>query len=156
MIVFESGNRDAKVETYLGGPYSFWESLRKGGIGSVKIIYLNGLEKFDAVAEASGASNLCNLHLYKAGFAIRFIKQNQSAIAAIRHDELRQIHFITTPILAWTGRKKVIRYEAHLVLHLADHSIQFKISPTFYNPFKSFLRKHFNHEVLYFEENPLT
>ena len=45
--IIENGVLEDEDLSYFGGRYSFWEILKKRGVGSPKVIYNSGIEEFE-------------------------------------------------------------------------------------------------------------
>ena len=68
----KNGELAAKDIKYFGGQYSFWEKIRKRGIGSTKIIYDSGIGEFDNLKRnITGEIGFVNFELLKNGLILR-------------------------------------------------------------------------------------
>jgi hypothetical protein len=131
-----------KVATYLGGKYSFMDSLLMGGTGSVRIVYQRGLLEFDKIASLNTDLPFCNFEMYRQGFSIRLIKKGQGQILGIRSSDIFEILFVTTPIRIRVRSRSVVRHKGVLIVKLSGCPVFFEVPQVYYVSFKRFLTKH--------------
>ena len=69
-------NRDHKqmLEEFVGKPYSFWESLKRGGIGSKRMIVKQLSPNLNFITNVISDLNYANIELRKKGILIRINK----------------------------------------------------------------------------------
>ena len=144
------GDRN-RIARYVGREYSFFDSILKGGTGSVRIVYVKGIRELDDVASLDTSLAFCNLQIYKEGFAIRLIKKDVGQILGIRFSELDKVVFITTPMRVRTRFRVVIRHRADVVLNCAGINTHFQVLQVCYKSFKNFMSTHFPKKIIDWE-----
>jgi hypothetical protein len=132
-----------KIATYLGGKYSFMDSLLMGGTGSVRIVYQRGLPEFDTIASLNTDLPFCNFEMHRKGFSIRLIKRGKGQILGIRSSDIFEISFVTTPIRTRVRRSIVVRHKGVLIITTSECTVFFEVPQVYYVSFKRFLTKHF-------------
>lgn len=82
-----------KIIAKYGGPYSLWQKIKIGGVGSPRVIYKSGLSTFDAIHYTDNQEqSLTNFQLLREGFIIRINKRQQLGIAIEKLNQLENIH----------------------------------------------------------------
>lgn len=90
-----NGELTAKDIKYFGGQYSFWDKVRKRGIGSAKIIYDSGIEEFDKLKRnITGEIGFVNFELLKNGLILRLNITQRFSCIGIKLDEIKEINLI--------------------------------------------------------------
>jgi hypothetical protein len=88
----ELTNKDIR---YFGGEYSFWEKVKKRGVGSPKIIYESGIEEFDNLKRnVEGEIGFVNFELLKNGLILRLNLNQRFGWIGMKIDELKEINLI--------------------------------------------------------------
>lgn len=76
-----------------GGPYSFFDKIKLGGIGSQKIVYEGGLQVFEEEEIVSyNEVVFFTMELLKNGLILYFNKRNTNRAAGIKLDQLEKVH----------------------------------------------------------------
>ncbi|CAN5295897.1 hypothetical protein BH23BAC1_BH23BAC1_41900 [soil metagenome] len=151
MIVSKIKFSNKDIENYLGGQFSFFESLKRGGVGSIKLLYVAGIKEFDKIAENNPAMNYCNFQLYKNGMAVLFHKKGEGFVAGIHYGEIEIIKFFSIPIKIRSNFKVKVKYQAELEIHVQDSQVKLLVPVINYKPLKLFLHKNINPQLLDFQ-----
>ena len=141
------GDRN-RIARYVGGEYSFLDSILKGGTGSVRIVYIKGINEFDRVSSLDTSLAFCNVQIYREGFAIRLIKKDVGQILGVRFSELSKVIFVTTPMRVRMRFRVVIRHRADVVLNCAGINTHFQVPQVYYKSFKNFMGIHFPSDII--------
>ncbi|MCX2744232.1 hypothetical protein OO013_10165 [Mangrovivirga sp. M17] len=79
-----------KIKYLYGDTFTFWESLKLGGIGSPRLILINSTdEETQKLINRTNASKNCNIQLLKNGFLIRFRSKNDEYGIGINFSEIK-------------------------------------------------------------------
>jgi hypothetical protein len=155
MIIENIKDTRNKISRYLGGEYSFWATILRGGTGSVRLVYVSGQKEFDDVASQDSSLSFCSFQIYKAGFAIRIIKKGNGQILGIQFAELKRISFATTPIRTRVRRRIVIRYRAEMMIDFVGGKMCFNVLQVHYKSFKKFLVFNFDEQIIEYKLEPI-
>ncbi len=118
---------------YVGKPYSFWQRIRSGGVGSQKVIYISGIKEFDRYSQTNRETNHVNFERFTEGIAIRFFKRHtgyyRGWVCLLRYSDFQ------TKIISKT------RSVYHIILITPESEIVFEINVGAVESFKSFIKK---------------
>ncbi|QCK15114.1 hypothetical protein [Mangrovivirga cuniculi] len=79
-----------KIKYLYGDTFTFWESLKLGGIGSPRLILVNSSdEETEELIKRTNASKNCNIQLLKNGFLIRFRSKNDEYGIGISFNDVK-------------------------------------------------------------------
>ncbi|NMM50009.1 hypothetical protein [Marinigracilibium pacificum] len=82
-----------EIYSQVGDPYTFWESLRLGGIGSPRLILVDSTDQdINELIFKTNASKDCNIQLLKQGILIRFRSRNDEYGISIKFNEIAKIN----------------------------------------------------------------
>ena len=117
-----TGNAPWEILRKYGGKFGFFEKIKMGGVGSVKIVYHSGLTEFDELREEPG-NDLCyiNFEFLKKGLLGR-VNKGQKLIGVIMHfDEVEKILLSKNTIaessqLANIGLLKIYSYSGEILV----------------------------------------
>ena len=149
------GRLRSKWIEYIGGEYNFIEKIRQNGVGSPRMIYRKGIERFDAVSECSNDTNYINIEQFKNGIAIRLKKEDLFICAVVPKDKIEQIVFETFKIKVYYKGQEVIKKAARIYLDVEAHRVDFLLSAAFYKSGRAFFSKHFFCNKVEFSESAL-
>ena len=62
------------MDDFVGQPYSFWEALKRGGVGSKRMIVNNLSPNLNFIINESSDINYANIEIRKKGILIRITK----------------------------------------------------------------------------------
>lgn len=106
---------------YFGGAYTFWEKIRRRGVGSSKVIYERGIPAFDEVDRGlANKLGFVNFELLKNGLILRLNQNQRIACVGIRLSELTRIDLVAFRIEL--RQKKMGRLQTKII-HRAELSI---------------------------------
>ena len=132
---------------YLGGKYSFFQSIKKGGVGSPQFLYKDGIDKWDKMDGEFQYKSVCSIELHKKGIALWYNKRQKIHAALIPYEEVIAINYHSFKVDAQP------LYQTKYILEAGNLDIQLKESDTpvsFYVPapkhktLVKFLNKHFS------------
>ncbi len=136
---------------YFGGKYSLWESMKRKGVGSPRIIYHSGIEEFDKLHRGTvGEVGFVNFELLKNGLILRLNISQRINCIGIKLDEIAEINLIGYPVEIMTKQrvfgKKIskIVYRGALEIVESDDTLKFSV-----------LTKDFKSITNYFEKDEL-
>lgn len=103
-------NRDHKqiLEEFVGKPYSFWESLKRGGIGSKRMIVKQLSPNLNFITNVISDLNYANIELRKKGILIRINKGLKNFTWAI---PFYQLVFYKTDFTSIHAQGRFIHFE---------------------------------------------
>ena len=103
-------NRDHKqmLEEFVGKPYSFWESLKRGGIGSKRMIVKQLSPNLNFITNVISDLNYANIELRKKGVLIRINKGLKNFTWAI---PFYQLVFYKTDFTSIHAQGRFIHFE---------------------------------------------
>ena len=79
-------------KAYFGGAYSFWERIKMSGVGSSKIVYLNGIAAFDAMNDGiENEMNFVSFEIMKNGLILRLNRTQKLACVGVKITEIEKI-----------------------------------------------------------------
>ena len=100
--------------SYFGGAYTFWEKIRRRGVGSSKIIYESGIPDFDNIDRGlAGELGFVNFELLKDGLILRLNQNQRIACVGIRLSELTRIDLVAFRIEL--RQKKLGRWQSKII-----------------------------------------
>lgn len=152
MIISKNNINRRAIDQYLGGQFSLFESFKRGGVGSIKLVYIGGLNEFDKIAERNANTNYCNLQVYKKGLAIIFHKKDEGIVAGINYAEIRSIIFLSIPVKVRYNQKVVTRHQAEIEIQVQECTIKLFVPVINYKPLKLFLTRNIDPSLLDFQE----
>lgn len=130
-----------KYAQYVGKTFPFFDRLKMGGTGSIRMIYLKGLNTFDEMTDLSTSLQYVSMELRQQGFVIRYSKKNIYKACLVKYNELENISIVSQKIrIYYKGRPKII-HEAVIVFKLKDISFCLGLLPIFYKAGIAFFRK---------------
>lgn len=89
------GNFTLEDLKWLGGKYTFWRRIKKGGIGSGKALYREGIEAFDRIQRGiEGEVCMVNFELLREALVIRANCNNRIAIVGVRYEDVISIQMV--------------------------------------------------------------
>ncbi len=102
-------------------PFGWIEKLKMGGTGSVKVVYLQGIEYFDKKIIQRTDLPMANFELLKKAMLIRLSIHNECYTIAVLKQELLEINvknfkkdiFLLSLILGENTSSKVIEFEVN-------------------------------------------
>ena len=80
-----------KIYHQLGGRYSFWERLKRGGVGSPMLYYADGIVELDQLQNLAPDELRINFELLKAGVLMRIAERTNSYFIPIAITEISAI-----------------------------------------------------------------
>jgi hypothetical protein len=84
---------------WVGGSYSWLDRIRRGGIGSPKVIYVSGIPAFDQLShQVEGQTTFANFELLREGLLLRGNCTQRIAAVALRYEEIESIHLMGYPV----------------------------------------------------------
>jgi len=103
-------NRDHKqmLEEFVGKPYSFWEILKRGGIGSKRMIVKQLSPNLSFISNSISDLNYANIELRKKGILIRINKGLKNFTWAI---PFYQLVFYKTDFTSIHAQGRFIHFE---------------------------------------------
>ena len=152
-----------KGQEFLGGKFNWVENLKLKGVGSVKFLYLSGINDFDEIKLQSQNLDYVNLEIFKNGLAIRFSKRNIHKALLIRYDVINSINIVSQRIRKIHRGKEIIVKKADLAINFENESLTLGLTPSNYtsgieffekNPINSFCNHNLNPEII--EDNNFT
>jgi len=85
-VSYRNKDVDNEIKALVGKPYSFWERLKMGGVGSQRFVVSGGNEALTALMEKTSSMHFCNLELRQKGVVVWFrIKLDNYALAIPHH-----------------------------------------------------------------------
>lgn len=134
---------------FFGGEYSFFEKLKLKGVGSPKLIYLDGNNKFDAIdRKIEWEIPFVNFELLKNGLIARLNQNQRTAPIGFKLDDIKRINLIGFKIHIKTktfrGYKTKIVHRGELEIITEEKIMHLNI-----------LTKDFASVVQYFKKEPL-
>lgn len=85
-VSYQRKSTEDDIKELVGVPYSVWERLRLGGVGSQRFIVYGGNEALTALMEKSSSMHFCNIELRTKGVVVWFrIKLDNYALAIPYH-----------------------------------------------------------------------
>ncbi len=139
----ELSKKDLKI---FGGAYSFFEKLKKKGIGSPKIIYQSGIAEFDNLKRnVEGETGFVNFELLKNGLILRLNISQRTSCIGMKLNEVEQINLVGYRIIL-RGRypgisEPKIFHTGDLEIIESDHRINFSVVATKFDGMVDFFRK---------------
>lgn len=80
---------------YFGGQFSFWEKIKKKGIGSPKLIYEAGVEEFNKINRGiQGEIGFVNFELLKNGLILRLNVNQRHSCLGVRLSDVKAINLV--------------------------------------------------------------
>lgn len=142
--IIENGVLSIEDTEYFGGRFSLWENLKRGGVGSPKIIYQSGIEEFDKIKRnVEGEIGFVNFELMKNGLILRLNINQRMRCVGLRLDEIEAINLVAYRI-AVTGigknkSKNIFRGELELLD--SGNSMKFLVHERDFKGLKNFFQK---------------
>jgi hypothetical protein len=153
-----SGNLEADDIRYLGGKYSLLERIKKGGIGSTKVLYESGIQAFDALDNGvANESSFVNFELMRNGLVFRLNRTQRLRCLGIRLSDIEAIHLIAYRIeIKVRGAKKIVhRGELEIVDREGESSSFRVVARNFKGILKFFGKEEFAGKFFYtLSDNP--
>ncbi len=85
-VSYHKKDVDEEIRVLIGSPYSLWDRLKMGGVGSQRFIVSGGNEALTALMEQSSSMHFCNIELRQKGVVVWFrIKLDNYALAIPYH-----------------------------------------------------------------------
>ena len=86
-----------KIYAELGGRYSFWERLKRNGIGSPMLFYQDGTAQLDQLQSLAPDEIRINFELLKAGILLRIAERTNSYFIPIAKAEIATLQLVKEP-----------------------------------------------------------
>ncbi|MEM6842589.1 MAG: hypothetical protein AAF632_10220 [Bacteroidota bacterium] len=119
------------------------EKIRHRGIGSPRLIYQSGLEKFNFVGNRSNDTDYVNIELLKGGIAIRLKQEDYFVCALTPKTDLKKVNFESFKIKTYYQGREIIKLAARISLLIEDHTVDLLLSAAYYKPGLAFFKKPF-------------
>ncbi len=79
------------VEQACGSPYGFWESVRRGGVGSERILLVDGPASLLEMIDRAEDRGYCSFEARRKGLVIRFRSRLETLAIPIGFEEIREV-----------------------------------------------------------------
>lgn len=143
----------SKVDEIVGPPFTKWEQLRLGGVGSMKMIHLAGIEFMSIYDQPSKMDCYFALELRPNGLIGRSYGSEEE-VFLVQKEAIHQIAFMTFRVEVLTGRGIVIKKEAIIVIRNSEQEIKAYVPASAYKAIKSFYKKDWlSAKVAFFEDD---
>jgi len=130
----------SKVDKLVGAPFTKWQQLRLGGVGSMKMIHLGGIEFMSVYDQSSKMDCYFALELRPNGLIGRSYG-NGEEVFVVQKGAIHQIAFTTFKVEVVTKRGIVLKNEAIIVIRNSEKEIKAYASASAYKAVKSFYKK---------------
>jgi len=131
---------------YFGGQFSFWEKVKRKGIGSPKLIYEAGVEGFDKINRSiQGEIGFVNFELLKNGLILRLNVNQRHSCLGVKLSDVKAINLVAYRIeIKYRQFGSVIKKIVHrgeLEVVEANERIIFTIVSREFSGIKAFFEK---------------
>lgn len=156
MKELKNSNEYNKVNAEIGSAYDVKESIRLGGTGSPKMVYVGGIEFFGQSEKLGATMNRFNFELYPNGLIGHYNKSNRVLGCVIKRTEIESISFISRRILMPRKlRADKLVHDAKVILKLTNgESIQIYTPIKLHKQAKNFFTKDWLEKATDFSEDP--
>ncbi|RME96887.1 MAG: hypothetical protein D6772_11220, partial [Bacteroidetes bacterium] len=148
--ITQGGVIDPEDILWLGGSYSWLKRIRRGGIGSPKVIYVSGIPSFDQLSHGvAGQTTFANFELLTEGLLLRANCTQRLAAVATRYEALKAIRLTGYPVKVrgprrWrskTANYDVVYKGALTVVDQEDQAYYFATRVSEFEAVKAFFSK---------------
>ncbi|UKN03471.1 hypothetical protein K6119_08085 [Paracrocinitomix mangrovi] len=130
----------SKLEESAGPDYSFLKKLILGGIGSMKMIHIEGLEYIDPCIANSESPQYLSFEL-RPNSLIGRTHGNSGKTFLVKKDDLKVVLFETFKLKIATRKGIVIRHEAIIDFTFNSGNIKLYVPGNAYKSVKNYFRK---------------
>ena len=117
----EAGRPNARDLARLGGAYSFYIRLWRGGVGSPRMIYLSGIPAFDRLRrDVDGELAFVTWEELQEGWLLRLNINQRLACVGIRKADLAFVDLQAVRMLVGRGQNRRIVHRGTLTLSVRD------------------------------------
>lgn len=83
-----------KIYAELGGRYSLWERLKRGGVGAPMLYYAGGVDQLDDLQHLAADELRINIELLKAGIILRIAERTNSYFIPIPKAAIARLELV--------------------------------------------------------------
>jgi len=129
--------------------------LKTRGVGSCKIVYIEGIPSFENLSPSSADLAYTNFELYPEGLIARISQTGKTEAIVISKNEIDSFHFESRKIRIRKRYGYKIVHDAKIQFFLSDGRIVKFYSPvTFYEIIKNYFEKKWLKSKTHFQMNP--
>lgn len=127
--IYRSGGLHKREIKYYGGEYSFFEKIKKGGIGSSKIVYESGISEFDKLDRGvENELSYVNFELLQNGLIFRLNRNQRIKCLGIKLNEIKSISLIAYRIeIKKRNRRKMVHRGDLEIVDIEGNAKQFRV-----------------------------